>query len=469
MRDRPWLYRAAAALATALIVLAPHLALGQGTPVYQNDAVVPDHLAKFLTNGRVADVGGLLGDVDGNGVAPFAILDKNGPGLCSNTASTSGTYRSICLGHSANGDALVSILGGGKLIFDINGTLVEFPGTGSGNVVGAATTVVGRLPAWGNTTGSLLSDPGTAYLDAAGLSIGVGVPTQANVAGYALQVQRKSSGLDSGDAAGSSFFHNDYTGTNVNANVNGSYSDLWYEGTSGNQGFGSKSNAYTYTAGSPLGSLPNQYFNAPNIGTLTYLGGVYGRAAHYLPGTITHAAAIVADGLYNISSPAGGAVTNSEGVLIIPPYVAATNNYGINILSAACSPNCFTATINSVADPIKISAGDGKSVLLQSAGVNLATFSPVPNTANNFSFSASATGNPVRLSAVGDANVGIVLAPGNTSATVKVETANFQIGTLATPASAGAACSTGTIEIDTGFAYICTAPNTWKRAAFTTW
>jgi hypothetical protein len=35
---------------------------------------------------------------------------------------------------------------------------------------------------------------------------------------------------------------------------------------------------------------------------------------------------------------------------------------------------------------------------------------------------------------------------------------------LMTPATSGAACVTGAIEWDTGFIYICTATNTWKRA-----
>lgn len=39
----------------------------------------------------------------------------------------------------------------------------------------------------------------------------------------------------------------------------------------------------------------------------------------------------------------------------------------------------------------------------------------------------------------------------------------------ATPASAAAAGTTGTIAVDTGFIYVCTATNTWKRVAIATW
>lgn len=38
-----------------------------------------------------------------------------------------------------------------------------------------------------------------------------------------------------------------------------------------------------------------------------------------------------------------------------------------------------------------------------------------------------------------------------------------------TPANAAAACTVGTMAWDTGFIYICTATNTWKRVAIATW
>lgn len=43
------------------------------------------------------------------------------------------------------------------------------------------------------------------------------------------------------------------------------------------------------------------------------------------------------------------------------------------------------------------------------------------------------------------------------------------ITTLATPASASAACTAGTWEGDANFLYFCTATNTWKRVAISTW
>lgn len=40
---------------------------------------------------------------------------------------------------------------------------------------------------------------------------------------------------------------------------------------------------------------------------------------------------------------------------------------------------------------------------------------------------------------------------------------------VATPASAGATCTTGTVAFDASFAYFCVATDTWKRVAIATW
>ena len=52
---------------------------------------------------------------------------------------------------------------------------------------------------------------------------------------------------------------------------------------------------------------------------------------------------------------------------------------------------------------------------------------------------------------------------------VKIAGDNFQIATSKTPASATAAGTTGQIAWDASYIYVCTATNTWKRAAIATW
>jgi hypothetical protein len=44
--------------------------------------------------------------------------------------------------------------------------------------------------------------------------------------------------------------------------------------------------------------------------------------------------------------------------------------------------------------------------------------------------------------------------------------ANGMFPATATPSSSSAACQTGQIEADSSYLYFCTAPNTWKRTAW---
>lgn len=67
------------------------------------------------------------------------------------------------------------------------------------------------------------------------------------------------------------------------------------------------------------------------------------------------------------------------------------------------------------------------------------------------------TANAVNLVNSSDANIFNVNANGQ----IKVSGG--------TPASAAAACDTGTILWDTSFLYVCIATNTWKRSAISTW
>lgn len=43
------------------------------------------------------------------------------------------------------------------------------------------------------------------------------------------------------------------------------------------------------------------------------------------------------------------------------------------------------------------------------------------------------------------------------------------VSTARTPASSSDTCTTGTINWDSGFVYVCVTTNTWKRAALSTW
>lgn len=62
----------------------------------------------------------------------------------------------------------------------------------------------------------------------------------------------------------------------------------------------------------------------------------------------------------------------------------------------------------------------------------------------------------------------ITIHPGS-AGRVDVNGDSLRIATAKTPASAGAAGTQGQVAWDANYIYICVAPNTWKRAALSTW
>tara|TARA_R110002167_G_scaffold256235_1_gene462631 strand:+ start:397 stop:900 length:504 start_codon:yes stop_codon:yes gene_type:complete len=57
----------------------------------------------------------------------------------------------------------------------------------------------------------------------------------------------------------------------------------------------------------------------------------------------------------------------------------------------------------------------------------------------------------------------------DSSQNVSILAGDFAISTTKTPASATASGTTGTIAWDSSYVYVCTATNTWKRTAISTW
>lgn len=98
-----------AACMAAALACTPVLVYAQKTPVFQSGTIIPGDLVKGTTQGLISDVGGLAGDALGYGVNPFSIYDRGGDGLVINSATTSGAYQSLSLGHDSDGNALLSV------------------------------------------------------------------------------------------------------------------------------------------------------------------------------------------------------------------------------------------------------------------------------------------------------------------------------------------------------------------------
>jgi hypothetical protein len=151
--------RTIAAVSALALVIAAGPAMAQREPAYIDGQGIPNHIPKFATGSRMTDGGGLSGDANGQGIAPFAVTDNLGDGLAINSAVTSGQYNSMRFGHDSSGNAQIAVDSYGGMLSKgmnvvINGTKYPFPGSGLGNMLGPTPDPTsGNLVAWnGGTT-----------------------------------------------------------------------------------------------------------------------------------------------------------------------------------------------------------------------------------------------------------------------------------------------------------------------------
>ena len=117
---------------------------------------------------------------------------------------------------------------------------------------------------------------------------------------------------------------------------------------------------------------------------------------------------------------------------------------GSNLLTRNDFGLCFSST----------SAPSGtadSAIFRKSAGIIRISTSATPNSSGS-------------LECTNGTFLGAVTTTGTTTAT-----GGMILPTATTPASATATGTTGTICWDSSFIYVCTAPNTWKRVAISTW
>lgn len=146
-------------LIALLLCSASTGALAQNA-VTQSGTVTVNRPAKWVQSRQLGDAGGLTGDLNGRGFAPFSITDLLGPGLQFNTAPTTGVYSYFSFGHNASGDP----------ILNVNGTEYALTSVGGGTVTGPVSSAVNEVVLWNNTLGSLVKGGNSSTGTIAGLT-----------------------------------------------------------------------------------------------------------------------------------------------------------------------------------------------------------------------------------------------------------------------------------------------------------
>jgi hypothetical protein len=156
-------------------------ALAQGA-VQQAGTVTPSHPVSWFYNGVVGDPGPasgagqgiseFLGIIQGDGTPPYANagsgpLNTNDCWYDAPVTNATG-YHYLCTSPNAQGGGLITYGYGGAasplpFTINVNGTPFSFPGAGTGDVTGPASSTIGDIALWNNTGGTLLSDGGLPF------------------------------------------------------------------------------------------------------------------------------------------------------------------------------------------------------------------------------------------------------------------------------------------------------------------
>lgn len=150
----------------------------------------------------------------------------------------------------------------------------------------------------------------------------------------------------------------------------------------------------------------------------------------------------------------------SEKILITTTGVG----LGVNPSTAFCVLNNTDSQFRLTTFAVVGDSGQG--VALDAVNAAAGALTPLVIRADSIRFRPSGT-EAGRFSTGGNLLIGTTTDDGSNK--LQVNGNGIRIATAQTPASASAAGTTGTVAWDTNYIYICTATNTWKRAAIATW
>lgn len=169
---------------------------------------------------------------------------------------------------------------------------------------------------------------------------------------------------------------------------------------------------------------------------------------------------LIGSGLKIDNNYQGDAITlnnNDEGIAlrIVQSLVASDDAVGISIEGGGLASRGIIIDYPGFNDAVAIgNSGDGNGILLTNSAAGQGIVSNGLTSSTGFVFIGQDNySNTFTVTKEGD-----------------VKSKSFSISALNTaPASATATGITGEIRIDESYIYICTATNTWKRTALTTW
>lgn len=175
-------------------------------------------------------------------------------------------------------------------------------------------------------------------------------------------------------------------------------------------------------------------------------------------------------GVASATSLACPTYTTSSGAMGFTPATGSGVNWTFSGASARMS---ITATadaalkITAPQNHLEIVDSDDSQAWRQSANSGLWIFEDETAGIIPFALKSPANGNYTLF--VDGPNDRIGVKTSSPAVALDVNSDSIRVRTSQTPASAAASGSAGTICWDSGYIYVCTATNTWKRVAIATW